>query len=65
VAPEAALREGKIVMLNSSTGALLDVLSPPSSTANFDGAVIPVVGRMYVCTQSQGTGVVTLNAYEP
>jgi outer membrane protein assembly factor BamB len=58
------LDEGKIVMLNSSNGALLGVLSPPSSAASFDGSVIPVDGRVYVCSVGS-TGVVSLDAFEP
>ncbi len=54
-----------IFMLNSSTGALLGTISlPPSSNAGFDGAVIPVDGRVYVCSVGS-TGVVSLHAYEP
>ena len=53
-----------IFMLNSSTGALLGTISlPPSS--EFDGAVIPVDGRLYVCSVNDTTGAVSLHAYEP
>jgi outer membrane protein assembly factor BamB len=55
----------QIFMLNSSTGAHLGSISlPPSSNAGFDGAVIPVDGRVYVCSVGS-TGVVSLHAYEP
>ena len=64
IANENALNE--IVMLNSSTGALLGTLSPPSSTAAFFGAAIPVDGRVYVCTYNSGANyAVSLHAYEP
>jgi outer membrane protein assembly factor BamB len=54
----------KIFMLNSSTGALLGTISlPPSS--EFDGAVIPVDGRVYVCSVNDTTGTISLHAYEP
>jgi outer membrane protein assembly factor BamB len=55
----------QIFMLNSSTGAHLGSISlPPSSDASFLGAVIPVDGRVYVCSVGS-TGVVSLHAYEP
>ena len=54
----------QIFMLNSSTGALLGTISlPPSS--GFDGAVIPVDGRVYVCSVNETTGAISLHAYEP
>lgn len=60
----------EIAMLNSSTGALLGVLSPPHSNDVFYGAVIPVDGRVYACTYNThyegGFGYPTsLRAYEP
>ncbi len=62
IANENALN--KLVMLNSSTGALLGTLSPPSSAAAFVGAVIPVDGRVYVCTENANYGV-SLHGYVP
>ena len=54
----------QIFMLNSSTGAVLGVLTPSSGT-QFAGAVIPVDGHVYVCTVNQSTGVASLHAYQP
>ena len=54
----------EIFMLNSSTGALLGTISLPSSS-EFDGAVIPVDGRVYVCSENDTTYAISLHAYEP
>ena len=55
-----------IFMLNSSTGALLGTISLPSSSdASFLGAVIPVDGRVYVCSENDTTYAISLHAYEP
>jgi len=56
----------QIFMLNSSTGAHLGSISlPPSSDASFDGAVIPVDGRVYVCSENDTTDAISLHAYVP
>jgi outer membrane protein assembly factor BamB len=52
-------------MLNSSTGAFLGALPPLPSGVSYTGAVIPVDGRVYVCSQNSSTGVVSLDAYTP
>jgi outer membrane protein assembly factor BamB len=52
-------------MLNSSTGAFLGALPPLPSGVYYTGAVIPVDGRVYVCSQNGSTGVVSLDAYQP
>ena len=51
-------------MVNSSTGALLGRVTPPSST-QFAGSPVPVDGRVYITTSNLVDFSTTLQAFGP